>query len=902
MHRLLARQLCDLGLSLEAIPANLQPLAEAISQAYAHFENEIELQTRALRLTTEELAQQGQRLGEMQERLTRIIEFLPDPILVIHRDGTVQAWNRAMEEFTRVPAMEILGKGNGCYAIPFYGHVRPILVDLVLDPHRPGRSAYPGLQEENGALTAEVFAPALRQGTGAFVWAKAVALRDASGHIIGAIESVRDITNRKRDIVRARILYDLARQIPNLTTLDALPEAVAAILGQHLPITDFALRLHPEGQSEHFFCHGNHPGFPQRAKAAMDHAQNLGHGTETALLADGWVMAAPITLPHLSGALAVCLSQAGRLLATGRGGLLDQVAEQIGLMSAHVLLQERLAATQDKFQQLFDNAPIGILMVDTAGIPQAANAAFLHLFGLLPPEIPNAFSHIIDEANRAQHTNFLHRALSGGNVQVETVRRHRLGHLIDVAILGYPYLAAGRVAGAFFLYHDISERKRYENELTRQALHDQLTGLPNRTLFLDRLRHALARRHRRFAAMMLDLDDFKRVNDTLGHAAGDALLQHVARTLSLAVRTGDTVARLGGDEFAILLEDLAAPRDAVPIIRRILSAMNQAVALDGHTYRTATSIGLVLHTEHYTSADDVLRDADIAMYHAKNAGKNRFKVFTRRMYAQVMRDMHLESALRQAIDSGELSIHFQPIVQVADGRPVGFEGLVRWIHPQWGAIAPSTFVPLAEKADLITSITAWMLKAGCATFASWRQRHPWIGSLFLSLNLSAQDLGHPNLVPIVLQTLRTTRLPASCLKLEITETAIMRNIDQASHKLHRLRQEGISICMDDFGTGYSSLSYLRRLPVDTLKVDRSFVTSMGENPSNLEIVRIILGLAGVLHLQTVAEGVETAEQLATLTHLGCHLAQGYLFGHPMTEDKALEYLRQYIPKDNAHEA
>jgi diguanylate cyclase (GGDEF)-like protein/PAS domain S-box-containing protein len=897
-HRLLERQLRDLGWDTESLPTPIQGLAPVVSQTYAHLEEEIRLQAQALRLAADEMADQGRQLTEIQERLSRIIEFLPDPTVVIDIHGRVQAWNRAMEELTRVGSMEVLGKGEFCYAVPFYGRPRPILVDLVLDPQRSHRHYYAKIHDHGDALTAEVFAPALRQGTGAFLWARAVALRDASGQPIGAIEAVRDITDRQRDAVRSHILFQLARHTTTLAHLEALPAILHHVLAEHFRVWDFALQIHPPQGREVVFCQAKHPGFLQRAQRAMEQAQSLGHSTEAALLANGWLMAVPLPATQgISGALAVCLSQEGRLLCTGPGGILEQVAEQAALMASHGLLQENLTATQDKFQQLFDNAPLGILLVDPSGQAIAANAALLHLFGISNDAPATIFSAIVPPELESQHDHMLRRVLAGANVQAETIRRHHLGHDVAVTILGYPYLVGGAVAGAFFVYQDISERKRYEAELAHQALHDQLTGLPNRALFLERLRHALSRRQRHFAAMMLDLDDFKRVNDTLGHAAGDTLLQHVAKVLVQSVRSADTVARLGGDEFAILLEDITEPRETVPIIRRILKAMNEPVRLDDHIYQPATSIGVVLHTQDYTHPDEVLRDADIAMYHAKHAGKNRFKAFTRRMYSQVVQDMRLEAALRGAVDNGELTIHFQPIVQVADRRPVGFEGLVRWHHPELGIVSPATFVTLAEKADLIFPITVWMLEAGCRTFAAWRQHFPWMGSMFLSLNLSARDLAHPELVPQVLRALREARLPASSLKLEITETAIMRNIELASHKLHRLRGEGVGICMDDFGTGYSSLSYLRRLPVDTLKIDRSFVGSMEENPSNMEIVRIVLGLAGVLGMTAVAEGVETEGQLATLHGLGCPLAQGYLLGRPMDEDTLRTYLIRHAPQE-----
>lgn len=460
-------------------------------------------------------------------------------------------------------------------------------------------------------------------------------------------------------------------------------------------------------------------------------------------------------------------------------------------------------------------------------------------------------------------------------------------------MLGYPYLLDGKIAGAFFIFSDISERKDYENRLTTQALRDNLTGLPNRVLFMDRLNRAMERQKRnpgyRFAVLMIDLDSFKRVNDTLGHQAGDSLLKEVANRLTRGLRAIDTVARMGGDEFAIILEDFHTNRQAIDIAHRLLNDVRQPMQIQDREIQVSASIGIVLRTSHYQSPDEMIRDADICMYRSKEMGKNQFKIFSKSMYEKVLQAVEMENDLRRALVNEEFELFFQPIFTVSTGHLRGFEALVRWNHPRHGLLTPGSFIPLAEEAGLVSDIGKWVLSQGCRTLVRWQameaEQMP-----YLSLNLSPKDFLQPNLASDIAALLQQTRLDPSHLKLEITETAVMDNPEQTTSKLEKLQKLGVQIAMDDFGTGYSSLSYLQRLPIDILKIDRSFVQTMLENPSNLEIIKAIIGLGKILDLRIVAEGVETQDQLQILQDLGCDLAQGYLLGRPMPLESAEELL------------
>jgi len=417
------------------------------------------------------------------------------------------------------------------------------------------------------------------------------------------------------------------------------------------------------------------------------------------------------------------------------------------------------------------------------------------------------------------------------------------------------------------------------------AFHDALTGLPNRSLFTDHLRVALRRAHQNekylFGVLFLDLDRFKNINDSLGHPCGDELLKLVARRLEMCIRQTDMVARFGGDEFAILLDAIQDASDAVRVAEKVQQVISEPFKLASHEAITTASIGVALSTSGYTEAEDIIRDADTAMYRAKDRGKARCEIFDTAMHTRAVTLLRLESDLRRALEKDELCVYYQPIVSLASGELHGFEALVRWQHPERELVSPDDFIPLAEETGLILPIGLLVLRDACNQLRKWQQYSLSNRDLIMSVNLSGKQLMQPDLIERIEEVLHESQINPWHLKLEITETVVMENPELAAVTLAKLRSLGVRLSIDDFGTGYSSLSYLNRFPVDTLKIDRSFVTSMNAADENLQIVKTIVTLAGNLGMQVVAEGVETEEQLEQLRLLKCQYGQGFLFSKPL---------------------
>jgi diguanylate cyclase (GGDEF)-like protein/PAS domain S-box-containing protein len=440
---------------------------------------------------------------------------------------------------------------------------------------------------------------------------------------------------------------------------------------------------------------------------------------------------------------------------------------------------------------------------------------------------------------------------------------------------------AGRPATMVGTAQDVTQRKQLEEQLVRQALNDPLTGLANRALFADRLEHALAHGQRpgvTVAILVIDLDGFKDINDSLGHDAGDDLLMIAGMRLQGHARPGDTVARLGGDEFGVLLEDIAAD-EAVRSAEALLEGLATPIVLRDRDLTPTASIGIAIAAGE--DAETLLRNADTAMYAAKRQGKGRYALFEPAMHATVIERLDLAADLSRAVEKGQLHLCYEPQISLASGRICCLEALVRWRHPARGEVSPGEFIPLAEDTGMILAIGRWVLREACRQVKAWQERWPAPAPLTIAVNLSARQLQHPGIVDEVRAALAAAGLDPQSLVLEITETAIMEHLDAAITLLTELRRLGVRLALDDFGTGYSSLSYLQRLPVDILKIDRSFVAGVARSTEDSALARGILTLGQTLGLETVAEGIETAEQLAALRALGCQLGQGYLFARPL---------------------
>jgi diguanylate cyclase (GGDEF)-like protein len=450
------------------------------------------------------------------------------------------------------------------------------------------------------------------------------------------------------------------------------------------------------------------------------------------------------------------------------------------------------------------------------------------------------------------------------------------------------------------LEKEVAERKQVEEQLLHNAFHDGLTGLANRALFIDHLKLALGRagRHEdyQFAVLFLDLDRFKVVNDSLGHMIGDQLLVSIAQRLEMIMRPGDTVSRLGGDEFTVLLDDLKDADEAITVAERLQVELAAAFSIDGHEVFTTVSIGIALSAPDYCRPEDILRDADTAMYRAKPLGNARHEVFEQGMHARAMDRLGLERDLRGALERREMFLEYQPIVSLSTGVLRGFEALVRWRHPQRGIIPPMKFIPVAEETGQIIPLGIWVLEEACRHVRRWQDLAPRDEPLMISVNLSGKQFMQPDLLEQIAAVLRETGLDPRSLKLEITETVVMENIETATRTLEQLRALGVELSIDDFGTGYSSLSYLQRFPVSTLKIDRSFISRITESEGTAEIVRTIMSLARGLGMDVVAEGVETEGQRAQLSDMDCEFGQGYYFSKPMGLDATEAFLLSHFPR------
>lgn len=552
-------------------------------------------------------------------------------------------------------------------------------------------------------------------------------------------------------------------------------------------------------------------------------------------------------------------------------------------------IEEALLDSEERFRLAFELAPIGMTIADLQGAFLQVNQSLCHVLGyrheelcgqswddLLVPEDIRSFQRSQQQIQQGEIEDFRmeYRFL--------TNQGHVVHGLLQVALL------RDQIGGPLHLlsqFVDISDRKRAEEQLRHTSLHDTLTSLPNRALLTERIEAILLQYKRnslkQFAVLFIDVDRFKVLNDSLGHQAGDQLLVAIANRLLTVTRNHDTIARLGGDEFVVLLTELTGLRDAIFIAERIAEILATPLQIEGREVRPTASIGIVLGREEYTCASELLRDADIAMYRAKNNGKAQYAVFDQQMHTAALAQLQIEHDLQMALEREELELHYQPIVTCPGGKLLGFEALLRWQHPERGWISPADFIPVAEETGLILPIGTWLLHRACHQIRWWQKIYHSMRHCKISVNLSVRQLICPHFLRDLDHALEDSTLNPASLHLEITESMLMENIRELQPVVQQLKSRGIQLGIDDFGTGYSSLSYLHQFPIDALKIDRSFVSRLELGSKDYKITQTIITLAHQLGIRAIAEGVEEYHQLETLAKLGCDEAQGYLFAKPL---------------------
>lgn len=563
--------------------------------------------------------------------------------------------------------------------------------------------------------------------------------------------------------------------------------------------------------------------------------------------------------------------------------------------------ERALVESEQRYRSLFEQSRDAIYMTERTGAIVEVNQAAIDLSGYDLDDLlgRNVLTIYADPADRER---FRTEIEARGHVRdFEVLLRRGDGEerwcLVSAWVRRDP---DGTVRGYQGIIHDITARKEVEQQLAHEAFHDGLTNLPNRALFMDRLERAVARRRRGeerdLAVLFLDLDRFKVVNDSLGHMAGDSLLRQLARVLQEHVREEDTVARIGGDEFAILLDGVDDPADPTHVAERIQERLRAPFRINGQDVFTSVSIGITFGGARTEMAEDLLRDADTAMYRAKELGPARYQIFDERMHAHAITLLQLETDMRLALERQDFVLHYQPLVDLSDDRLLGFEALIRWQHPQRGLLPPQAFIPIAEDTGLIVPMGEWVLRTATRTLHLWQEHAGAPADLYVAVNVARRQLSRPDLAGTVRDILQESGLPPESLRLELTESVLMHHPESTLDTLLELREMGVRLCIDDFGTGYSSLDYLHDLPIDSLKIDRSFIRRLEDGDGGSHIVATIVALARNLGLHTVAEGVETESQLEFLRDLGPGTVQGFLLSEPLDEEAAGILLRDALAR------
>jgi diguanylate cyclase (GGDEF)-like protein/PAS domain S-box-containing protein len=800
--------------------------------------------------------------------LPRLLEELPDAAVVIDSDCTVQWANRAAERLFGRPRVEAVGVSG-------LDLVHPEDLEMAL------RSLVSVQGKEVGtSIEVRVSTP-----TG---WRLVELLGSPVPWLAdGAILlSLRDLTDRRRyelahgEEALVQSLVQNSAAVTMLVSPDGLVESVSGALIRLLGHDPDLVEQRPLAD---IVDRPDRPALADALNRALQGASAANPVTVALRLRrheGSETVPFELTIVNLIDDPTV-----GGFIVSAHDITARSVAE-LGLRNALSLLTATLDATAD-----------GILVVDTEGQVTSSNRRFTEMWGLPDALLESsadgaAITFVLDQVARPEEfLAKLEELYSQPEAESHDTLQFKDGRVFERH--STPQRVDGAVVGRVWSFRDVTDRKRLEDELSYQAFHDSLTGLANKALFQDRLQHAVARIERRgahLAVLFLDVDNFKTINDSLGHSVGDEMLKRVSETLVGCLRKIDTAARLGGDEFAVLVEDISDHDDAVSLAERILSAVRRPVMVGSKEVSASVSIGITFDMPGITS-EQLLRNADLAMYTAKERGKNRFEEFENAMHTTVMARLEVEADLHRALMGRELVVHYQPIVDIHEDQIVGFEALARWRHPTRGLLSPISFIPFAEESDLINRIDSLVLTAASAQLRSWQLEYPDGPDLAISVNVSSRRLIDLTLADDVAVVLEDVGLAPSSLILEITESAMMRDTEVAAQNLGVLKSLGVRIALDDFGTGYSSLSYLERLPIDILKIDRSFVSTVEQNQGQVGLAPAIVQLAHTLGHTTIAEGIENEAQVVHLRQMGCQYGQGYHLGFPLDAKATAQLLK-----------
>ena len=638
--------------------------------------------------------------------------------------------------------------------------------------------------------------------------------------------------------------------------------------------------------------------------ALADEGSSSGVTLEPAVLAalalnEEWTSRLVLALPVRGGVLGLLVLACPKEPSRQARGALVALATQLALALEGARLTEEIHAqrSEARFASLVQNSSDLITVVGPDATITYQSPSSEHVLGYQPEELVGTrFDRLVAQEDAGQLLQLLADgsayARRDGQV-IECSLRHRDGEARQFEILHTNLLDDEHVRGIVLNARDISERKVFEAQLAHQAFHDPVTNLANRALFVERVRHAIGRARRddsELGVMFLDIDDFKTINDSLGHGAGDAALIDVAKRLSNSIRSSDTAARFGGDEFVVLLEDLDSTDTATEVAERVLEDLRKPLVVAGKELVVRGSIGIsILAGSSTIGADELIRDADAAMYIAKRDGKGSYRLFEPEMHAGVLARLELRADLQRGLDGGQFELHYQPIIRLADGRVAGMEALLRWHHPERGLVQPGDFIPFAEETGLIVPIGRWVLREACLQAVAVQELWTDSPPLYMCVNLSVRQLQHSDVIADVRDALEESGLDPKLLMIEITESMLIEDPEVAVVKLEEMRALGVRIAMDDFGTGYSSLSYLSRFPVDVIKMDRSFLGPESTREA-ADLSSAVVALGSSLALDVVAEGIEFDEQLNRLRDLGCELGQGFHFAHPMESGHLMDYL------------